>query len=92
MQQQPEETQRKLLLIAKPHTTEEKSQTYGLKASSIVPWFGQQMASHTQQSPAFDSTQQTSHRAATDSKCQQKPSRADGNTKSQLPSSGVEQP
>ena len=33
MQQQPEETQRKLLLIAKTHTTEEEYQT------CVVPWF-----------------------------------------------------
>ena len=56
MQQQPEERQRKLLSIAKPHTTGEKSQTYELKASSVVPWFGQQTVGHTQQSPEPYST------------------------------------
>ena len=50
MQQQPEETQRKLLLIVHPHTTGEKSQTYELKASCIVHWFGLQMVGHTQPS------------------------------------------
>ena len=42
MQQQPVGTQHKQLQIAKPNTTVEKSQTYGLKASCIVFWFGQQ--------------------------------------------------
>ena len=63
--------------------TVEKSQTYELKASSMVPWFGQQTVDHTEQSPEPCSTQQTSHRAATDNKYQQKPSSADGNTKFQ---------
>ena len=49
------------------------SQTYELKASPIVRWFGQLKVRHTKHS-----TQQTSHRAATISKCQQKPSSTDG--------------
>ena len=50
-QQQPEETQRKLPLIA----TGEKSQTYELKASCIVLWFGQQMVGPTLPNPTLRS-------------------------------------
>ena len=67
-------------------------QTYELKASCIVHRFGQQMVGHTQQSPDPYSTQQTSHRAAWDNKCQQRTSSTDGNMKSKWPCSGVEQP
>ena len=70
--QQPEETQRKLFFIAKPHTTGEKSQTYEFQPSSPDPWFGQTV-DHTQQSPEAYNTQQTSRLLATDSKCRQKP-------------------
>ena len=70
MQQQPEETQRKLLLIAKPRSTGEISD---LRAQGIVyrplAWTADGRA-HTHQSPEPYGTQQTSRHAATDSKCQ----------------------
>ena len=43
--------QRKQLLIAKPHITDEKSQTVELNASCNVRWFGQQMATVTRTLP-----------------------------------------
>ena len=87
-----QETQRKPPFIERPHTAGEKSQTYELKATCSVRWFAQQMVGHTQQSPETCIAQQTSHLAATHSKCQQQPSRTGGNMKPKLPSSGVEQP
>ena len=74
--QQPEETQRKLFFIAKPHTTGEKSQTYEFQPSSPDPWFGQTV-DHTQQSPTPYNMQQTLQRASTVSTCQPKPSSTD---------------
>ena len=56
-------------LIAKPHTTREKSRAYKLEASSVVHWLGQQIVGHTLQSPEPYSTQLTLHHVATDSKC-----------------------
>ena len=91
-QQQPEEMQRKQLLMAKPWKRDEKFQSFELKASSIVPWFGQQTAYFTQQSPEPYNAQRTLLRPATVIKCRQKPSSTDGSTKSKYPSSDEEQP
>ena len=85
-QQQSEEMQRKLPLIAKVHTTGEKSQTCDPKESSIVPWSGQWTPDHTLQSHEPCSMPQTSRSAATGNICHHKPSSTDGNTKSKLPS------
>ena len=85
-QQRPEGRSTSIPLIIKCLTTDEKSQTFGFKASSIALWSGQQTVDHTQQFPKFCSTQRTSRLVVVVSTCQQNPFSTDGNTKFRWPS------
>ena len=78
-------TQHKQLSIVKSRITDEKSRTFGLKASYITPWSGQRTVDHTQQSPEPYNTQRTLQCAATVSESQLNPFSTDGSTKFKWP-------
>ena len=80
-QQQPEEMQHKQPLTVNSHTTDQKFQTFGFKASSIVLRFEQQTVARTQQSPEPYNMQQTLKRAVMVNTCQQNHLRTDGSMK-----------